>query len=151
MRIALRITVVLNAALMLGGCPPPSYGVSREFNVMRMPDVACIRDAIASTKGASNRREYESEPTKDIFGNPTPVVHHFWYWQNGAVPAAAVLSFEMAPDGGVHVRNFLMGPDERRVEGSISLVRPMMMELDANLTRKCHMEMAGGPLKERAL
>jgi hypothetical protein len=134
---------------MLAGCPPRSYGISREFEITRMPDVACIHDAITSTKGAKDIVYREVEPQKDVFGAPTPWEYQFVYWENRPAVAFAYLTITITSDGRVIVGNRLLNTDERSAAETGAQVRPIMIELENELTTKCGAEIAPKSFTER--
>lgn len=142
------ILPVLIAALapLLAGCPPPAYGLTREYELSRLPGIDCARAEIEKIAGKTQYGTGGGE--EDIFGVPTERYHHFFYGEDPVHRSFAYLALIVQHGGRAFYRNWLQTLDEKAAQPAAMAARPTMIALEDALTRHCRMVVMPGTFAE---
>jgi hypothetical protein len=147
MRVTKALLIVALAG-MTGGCPPPSYGVSREFRVAEMPNSQCIRDGIAAMPDMKNVTYNEYGGGKDLVGTSIPVMHQYAYQQKAVSGGLFILTMMKNGRGEVWIGHSQLDGDKQKARAAAQASHRFMLQLEAELIKRCGMNIIESTLKQ---
>ncbi len=136
-------STVVALALLLGGCPPPSYGVSREFDVARLPDPDCVEATITRVPEIKDFRYRPTDERKDIVGVPESDRGHLVYWSGQQEDGFVEMSFISSSHHPALVAHYSLNRDRQAARDSVAAVRALMLKVESQLAEHCGMTLVG--------
>jgi len=133
---------------LLGGCPPPRYGLSRSATLARPPDLACLRKEAGASPATANLRTLEFGGDEDIFGKKTPKSYSFTYRVDETTHTLAALSVTVTRDGSASYDNQLWAQDEKTAEAAAIANRPAMIAFENAVSQHCGLAITPSTFKE---
>ena len=143
-----KASAVLAMASMLGGCPPPFYGILREFRITSMPDSQCIQDSITAMPGATGVIYREYDGGKDLVGTSIPTTQNFLYQKAGWKKAAVVLQVTKY-EKEIWVSHYQLNSTVDKPEETPAEVKQFMLSVEDGLSKQCGLGMVAETLKEQ--
>jgi hypothetical protein len=129
-------------ALPLGGCPPPSYGVSREFDAARLPDPDCIKATITRMPEIKDFR-YRPADDKNVFGERTDDRGHLDYWTGRQEDGLVEMRLTSNSHHPALVAHYSMKRDRQAARDGAAATRALMLAVEGQLAERCGMTVVG--------
>jgi hypothetical protein len=134
-------------AIGLGGCPPPIYGVTREFGIKNIPDNQCVHTVINAIPDIKLVWDNPSSKKVKLYGIPTQIDRSFGYIiQNNKNGNAGFVVTEK-PDGSASVSHRYMAFDKQVAQDGATHYQAVMLELEKGLAEECGMTVVPNRLK----
>jgi len=135
-------------APLLGGCPPPLYGLSRSAALTHPPDLACLRKEAGVSPAAAKFSPFESGGGQDVFGNEMPKSYSFTYLVDERSQILASLTVTITHDGSASYDNQMRTRDEKTAEAASVANRPAMIAFENDVSQHCGVAITPGTFKE---